>query len=90
MVGFESGHIPSGNRDVEAAAQPRDMSSKRPVLLTLRSAKSFILLVVIFAWFTASSSFTPTLVDEAESSQDLFLYGIVSPILHRYDENVED
>lgn len=49
--------IDAGFEAVQRATQrtahpPSDSSSKRPVLSTLRSAKSFILLVVIFAWFT--------------------------------------
>lgn len=60
MVGPEFEIGPTGQGDVEAAhrstnqPQPRNVSSKRPVMFTLRSAKSFILLVAIFAWFTAS------------------------------------
>jgi hypothetical protein len=64
MVGPELENVRSVDRDVETAymdssTQPRRLSAKWPALFKLRSAKSFILLVAIFAWFTASFPHLP-------------------------------
>jgi MFS family permease len=64
--------LPSSQRDGEGRA---------PVLLRYRSSRWFILTTVSVAIFTVGKDFAPRTISHSQSLQDVFLYGIIVPVV---------
>lgn len=57
------------------------LRGKKPVFLEFRSSKLFILFTVCWSVFTVSSSLDPRALILLTSGQDVFLYGVIVPVI---------